>query len=576
MDSLFRSSVNLRNKKNNADVWRPSSLINIPKLNRSSSSSIFASSVNKSKLKKSDRSWNTIVTIVLVEAKCLPSVPDDGVSHSVYCKFQLGNETFKSKSVPSNQRPEWKERFQLHLYNDCILDISLWDKGKMKNSMGSCILDLSSFEKERTHEIWQQLDDGYGAIHISLTMCAIRFPDISPSPSIDCEEKHGVLKLPSDWNVVGMLHVNLIGAKGLTSRPNAYCTLEIDNERVETHRAGASTEPKWKKCYVFKVYDVTSTLDLKVYDSSLSNAILNESIGKVSIPLLRITNNVTRWYALKDRNKRNSAKGNCPRVLLQMYMAWNPVKATVRLFQSKEVKYIKKSPKFDVALIYSNMKFVSDLLNLAAELNEYYKRLFEWEDKEFSFFVLIGWLIFCFYLRLWSVPLLLLIPFIGHWILRKRGSDNPNAPGSLNDDVLEGIYVQEDKTFTGKLQDLQKMTFTIKNGIEFIVSHIERLYNLITFKVPFLSYVSMILLIVASFGLYLIPFNYLLMSLGIYKFTRKYLNPGRILNNDLLDFLSRVPDNEILKDWKELGVPEPNQDTQVHSSRITRSISTSI
>ncbi|XP_045450634.1 multiple C2 and transmembrane domain-containing protein-like [Melitaea cinxia] len=574
MDTLFKNTVNLRRKRN-ADLWRTNSLINLSRLSGSSESSIFESGSDTSrKSKRSNRRWNTIVTIVLVEAKSLPSIADDGHSHNMYCKFRLGSETFKSKSVPSCQNPEWRERFQLHLYDDYVLSICLWDKGKMKNSMGSCILDLSPYEKERTHEIWRKLDDGYGAIHISVTMCAIRDAEISLKglDTRECNEKHDMRLLSNDWNVVGMLHVNVIGAKGFTNRPNAYCTLEIDNERVETHRVGASTEPRWNKCYVFKVYDVTSTLDLKVYDSSLANALLPESIGKVSIPLLRITNDATRWYALKDRSKRNNAKGNCPRILLRMRMVWNPIKATMRLFQSKEMKYIKKPAKFDVFLIYSNMKFVSDLLSLAADLNEHYKRLFEWEDEKFSFFVLLGWLISCFYIRLWIVPLLFLAPFISYWIFKRR--DYTNTHGDGYDDVLESVYIKEDKTFTGKLQDLQKMTLTITNGIEFIVSHIERLYNLVTFKVPFLSYVTMILLIAASAVLFVIPFNYLLMGLGIYKFTRKYLNPARVPNNDLLDFLSRVPDNEMLKDWKELGVPEPNQDQQ--SSKLVKSISTSI
>ncbi|CAH2099868.1 unnamed protein product [Euphydryas editha] len=577
MDSLFKNTVNLRRKRSNVDLWRTNSLINLSRLSGGSDSSIFESgSDTSSKLKKSNRRWNTIVTIVLVEAKSLPVVANDGASHNIYCKFRLGSETFKSKSVPTSQNPEWRERFQLHLYEDYVLSICLQDKGKMKNSMGSCILDLSSYEKERTHEIWKKLDDGYGVIHISVTMCAIRDSEISTNAvdTRDCNEKHGVCNLSCDWNIVGMLHVNVIGAKGFTSRPNAYCTLEIDNERVETHRVGASAEPRWNKCYVFKVYDVTSTLDLKVYDSSLANALLNDSIGKVSIPLLRITNDVTRWYALKDRNKRSNAKGNCPRILLKMHMVWNPIKATVRLFQSKEVKYIKKPAKFDLFLIYSNMKFVSDLLNLAADINEYYKRLFEWEDEKFSFCVLFVWLTFCFYIRLWIVPLLLLFPFLSYWIFKRR--DNTKTQDDGYDDVLESVYIKEDKTFTGKLQDLQKMTLTITNGIEFIVSHIERLYNLVTFKVPFLSYVTMILLLIASAVIYVIPFNYLLMGLGIYKFTRKYLNPDRIPNNDLLDFLSRIPDNEMLKDWKELGVPEPKQDLQIQSPNIIRSISTSI
>lgn len=73
------------------------------------------------------------------------------------------------------------------------------------------------------------------------------------------------------------------------------------------------------------VYDVTSTLDLKVYHSSLVNSIRNEPSGNISIPLLRIRNGEMRWYALKDKYKRISGKGNCPRILLEMSLIWNPV-----------------------------------------------------------------------------------------------------------------------------------------------------------------------------------------------------------------------------------------------------------
>lgn len=31
---------------------------------------------------------STVVTIVLVEAKGLPELPDDGSSHGIYCKLQ--------------------------------------------------------------------------------------------------------------------------------------------------------------------------------------------------------------------------------------------------------------------------------------------------------------------------------------------------------------------------------------------------------------------------------------------------------------------------------------------------------
>ena len=50
--------------------------------------------------------------------------------------LRLGPESYKSKNVARCQRPEWRERFQFHLFEDNNLRILLYDKGKMKNSMG--------------------------------------------------------------------------------------------------------------------------------------------------------------------------------------------------------------------------------------------------------------------------------------------------------------------------------------------------------------------------------------------------------------------------------------------------------
>lgn len=78
------------------------------------------------------------------------------------------------------------------------------------------------------------------------------------------------------------------------------------------------------------VNDVTSTFDITVYDESL----INENLGRISIPLLRIENDEKRWYALKDRSKKSNAKGNCPRILLQMSLVWNPVSITWLYFNT--------------------------------------------------------------------------------------------------------------------------------------------------------------------------------------------------------------------------------------------------
>lgn len=56
--------------------------------------------------------------------------------------------------------------------------------------------------------------------------------------------------LSTDLEVVGQLHVKVIGARGLYGKPNAYCTLELDNEKVQTPSVSANAEPTWNKSYV--------------------------------------------------------------------------------------------------------------------------------------------------------------------------------------------------------------------------------------------------------------------------------------------------------------------------------------
>ena len=50
-----------------------------------------------------------------------------------------------------------------------------------------------------------------------------------------------------------------------------------------------------------------------------------EFLGKVKIPLLRIQNNVRRWYALKEKKLRAPAKGDNPQIMLEMFFVYNKV-----------------------------------------------------------------------------------------------------------------------------------------------------------------------------------------------------------------------------------------------------------
>ncbi|CAH2253332.1 jg967 [Pararge aegeria aegeria] len=475
------------------------------------------------KFEVAKKSLTSIVNIVLIEAKDLPDAPGNG-SSGLYCKFK-------------------------------------------------CIIDLSQLEKEKTHDLWQELECGFGSVHLLITL----------SGSERCMVADNVLTLTANgthheppteekfqwyrfdnWGEVGQLTITVHGAKGLTAlnisgNVNAYCVLELDNSRIQTHTVRGNSEHNWNKNFNFSVNDITSALDITLYDESIIQSMKGETIGKVSIPLLRIKNNEKRWYALKDRSKKNSARGNCPRILLEMSLVWNPVKASMRVLSPKETKYIQKPAKFDIPLIYSNLIFVKNIFKVFQIGNEHLKRVFEWENQEKSICALLGWLIFWYFFRMWMTPILLTLPFAHYWLTQR----NNNVPVPLYQIADEEYQEEEpetkdDKTIKTRISELQDLTLTIKNAIDYLVSLLERIKNLVNFSVPYLSYLVIITLIALSIALYLIPVNYLFMALGTYKFTRKFLNPTRVPNNDLLDFISRVPDDEMLKQWRELKVPEPN------------------
>lgn len=66
------------------------------------------------------------------------------------------------------------------------------------------------------------------------------------------------------------------------------------------------------------------------------------------------------------------------------------------------------------------------------------------------------------------------------------------------------------------------------------------------FTVPYLSTLAILMLIAGAVVLYLVSVRYLIMAWGVNKFARKLIRPHTVPNNEILDLLSRVPDDEDL------------------------------
>lgn len=94
------------------------------------------------------------------------------------------------------------------------------------------------------------------------------------------------------------------------------------------------------------------------------------------------------------------------------------------------------------------------------------------------------------------------------------------------------------------------MTQTVQNSIGYIASLCEKVKNLFNFTVPYLSYLAMLLAILAMIVLYLVPVRYLILGWGVNKFARKLIRPHTVPNNEVLDLISRVPDDEELLNYR--------------------------
>ncbi|XP_013164067.1 PREDICTED: multiple C2 and transmembrane domain-containing protein 1 isoform X3 [Papilio xuthus] len=522
--------------------------------------------------------WSSVVTIVLVEAKNLQAMDVDTRSSDPYCKFRLGNEKYKSKVVWKSLHPSWLEQFDLHLYDDQeqILEVTVWDKDKQTKDdfLGRCTIDLSTLEREKTHNIWQDLEDGNGQIFLLLTISGTTQSETitdltsykeNPRDIEIIERRYAWYRLNEHSSGVGWLCVKVYGAKGLAAadlggKSDPFCVLELGNARLQTHTEYKTLTPSWMKIFTFTVKDITSILEITVYDEDHDHKV--EFLGKLAIPLLNIRNGEKRWFALKDKKMRARAKGNYPQILLEMMVIWNPLKAAIRVINPKEPKYMHQESKFKRQLFIRNVMRLKAIIMWFIEVGKILQDCFEWESRFRSFLGLLAWLAFCYYYQMWMLPFLLLVFFSRNWLIYRLTGGNPLLQPVDDEDLLaeeddeEEVDKEEKKSLKERLQAIQEVTQTVQNAIGYVASLGEAVKNLMNFTVPCLSYLAILMLFGAMLVLYVIPLRYLLMAWGINKFTRKILRPHTIPNNEVLDLLSRVPDDEILLDCRELK-PHP-------------------
>ncbi|XP_045427702.1 multiple C2 and transmembrane domain-containing protein 1 isoform X8 [Pipistrellus kuhlii] len=520
--------------------------------------------------------WRGIVSITLIEGRDLKAMDSNGLSDP-YVKFRLGHQKYKSKIMPKTLNPQWREQFDFHLYEERggIIDITAWDKdaGKRDDFIGRCQVDLSVLSREQTHKLELQLEEGEGHLVLLVTLTAsatVSISDLPISSLEDQKERDEILKRYSPLRIfhnlkdVGFLQVKVIRAEGLmaadvTGKSDPFCVVELNNDRLLTHTVYKNLNPEWNKVFTFNIKDIHSVLEVTVYDEDRDRSA--DFLGKVAIPLLSIQNGEQKAYVLKNKQLTGPTKGV---IYLEIDVIFNAVKASLRTLIPKEQKYIEEENRLSKQMLLRNFirtkRCVMVLINAAYYVNS----CFDWDSPPRSLAAFVLFLFVVWNFELYMIPLVLLLLLTWNYFLIISGKENRQRD-TVVEDMLEDEEEEDDKDdkdsekkgFINKIYAIQEVCISVQNILDEAASLGERIKNTFNWTVPFLSWLAIVALCVFTVVLYFIPLRYIVLVWGINKFTKKLRCPYAIDNNELLDFLSRVPSDVQMVQYQELK-PDPS------------------
>ncbi|XP_077377501.1 multiple C2 and transmembrane domain-containing protein 1 isoform X3 [Festucalex cinctus] len=525
--------------------------------------------------------WRGIVSISLIEGRGLQPMDANGRSDP-YVKFRMGHQKYKSKTIPKTLNPQWREQFDFHMYEEQggYVDITVWDKdaGKKDDFMGRCTIDLSLLSKEHTHKLELPLEEGEGVLVMLVTLtasAAVSISDLSVNVLDDPHERHQIKQRYSLWRSlhnlkdVGVVQVKVIRAEGLmaadvTGKSDPFCIVELSNDRLQTHTVYKNLNPEWNKVFTFNVKDIHSVLEVTVYDEDRDRSA--DFLGKVAIPLLNIQNGERKAYVLKSKELTGPTKGV---IFLEIDVIFNAVKAGLRTLIPIEQKYIEEEPRVSKQLLLRNFNRVRRCIMFLINTGYYINSCFEWESPQRSICAFVLFVVLVWNFELYMIPLALLLPLAWNYILITSGKDTRQDVQAMEDlmededeDFDKDDRDSERKGFMNKLYAIQDVCISVQNALDEVASYGERIKNTFNWTVPFLSWLAIVALGMATVIVYFIPLRYIVLAWGVNKFTKKLRDPYTIDNNEILDFLSRVPSDVQVVQYRELKLdpnPSPNK-----------------
>uniref|UniRef100_A0A8B9RS46 Multiple C2 and transmembrane domain-containing protein 2 n=1 Tax=Accipiter nisus TaxID=211598 RepID=A0A8B9RS46_9AVES len=516
--------------------------------------SSFMRSVRLSDSLRKNQLWNGLVTITLLEGK---NIPGGGLAE-IFILLKLGDQRYKSKTLCKSANPQWREQFDFHYFSDRkdMLDIEVWRKDNKKHEelLGTCQVDITALPMKQTNCLELPLEKRPGSLLmlIAVAPCTgVSISDLCVCPLGDPSERQQISQRycikNSFWDIkdIGFLQVKVLKAVDLLAadfagKSDPFCVLELGNDSLQTHTVYKNLNPEWNKVFTFPIKDIHDVLEVTVFDEDGDKP--PDFLGKVAIPLLSIRNGKQSCYTLKNKDLERASKGV---IYLELDVLFNPVKASIRTFKPREKRFTEENRKFSKKILSRNVDRVKKITMAIWNTIQFLRSCFLWESTVKSMIAFVVFVVTVWSVELYMVPLALLVLFAYNFSLVTTGKVNNTQDAQelmgLDEDEDEDDKESEKKGLIDRIHMVQEIIIAVQSILEEIASFGERIKNTFNWTVPFLSVLACLVLAAATVILYFIPLRYIVLIWGINKFTKKLRNPYAIDNNEILDFLSRVP-----------------------------------
>ncbi|XP_029952381.1 multiple C2 and transmembrane domain-containing protein 2 [Salarias fasciatus] len=511
--------------------------------------------------------WTGVFGITLVEGQELPPCGQG----DIYVRFRLGDQKYKSKNLCIQTNPQWREQFDFNQFEDNQepLQVELFSKRgrKSEESWGMFEVDLSRLPLNERQLYTHVLDPEKGRLVFLVTLrpCwGVSITDIESATLAKPDERDSVVdkfSLKNSYKCmrdVGFLQVNVIKANDLPAtdlngKSNPVCVVELGNCKLQTHTMSKTLNPEWNKAFTFPIKDIHDVVELTVLNENGDKA--PDFMGKVAIPLLTVQNGQVICLYLKKEDLGRASKGT---ITLVLEIIYNKVRAGIKTFQPKENKFSEENMKFSKKVLAQNIYRVRKISTAVLYTLQYIKSCFQWESTQRSLIAFLIFLVTVWHWELFMLPLFLLLLIGWNYFQLSTGKASSNQDlvnMTMGDDEEEDEKESGKKGLMDKIHMVQEVVLAVQNVLEELANMGERIKNIFNWSVPFMSCLACLVLFVGAVLLYFIPLRYIVLIWGVDKFTKKLRNPYTIDNNEILDFLKRVPSDVQKVQYSALRAP---------------------